>query len=92
MPQAPERKYFTDTKTTQELPDLIEIQASADVGSNIRRQGEEICKGAYLARAGEQVTPNKVPLLASQGLADVTVRRRLRVAIFAPGDELKKPG
>jgi molybdopterin molybdotransferase len=73
-------------------PDLIEIQASADVGSNIRRQGEEICKGAYLARAGGQMTPNKVPLLASQGLADVTVRRRLRVAIFATGDELKKPG
>ena len=73
-------------------PDLIEIQAPADVGSNIRRQGEEICKGAYLARAGEQMTPNKVPLLASQGLADVTVRRRLRVAIFATGDELKEPG
>lgn len=73
-------------------PNLIEIQAPADVGSNIRRQGEEICKGAYLARAGEQMTPNKVPLLASQGLADVTVRRRLRVAIFATGDELKEPG
>ena len=29
MPQAPERKYFTDTKTTQELPDLIEIQKSS---------------------------------------------------------------
>ncbi len=73
-------------------PALIEIQAPVDLGSNIRRQGEEICKGAYLARAGEQMTPNKVPLLASQGLADVTVRRRLRVAIFATGDELKEPG
>ena len=61
-------------------------------GANIRRRGEEIAAGAIIATAGQLITPNMIPLLASQGIAEVKVRAKLRVAFFATGDELKAAG
>tara|TARA_B100000900_G_scaffold157413_1_gene133795 strand:+ start:95 stop:1363 length:1269 start_codon:yes stop_codon:yes gene_type:complete len=61
-------------------------------GANIRCRGEEITAGAVIAAAGQLITPNMVPLLASQGIAKVKVRPKLRVAFFATGDELKASG
>ena len=42
--------------------------------------------------AGTRLTPREMPLLASLGVATVTVRRPLKVAIFSTGDELKPVG
>ena len=61
-------------------------------GANIRRRGEEIAADAVIATAGQLITPNMIPLLASQGIAEVKVRTKLRVAFFATGDELKAAG
>ncbi|WP_224019592.1 molybdopterin molybdotransferase MoeA, partial [Burkholderia vietnamiensis] len=36
--------------------------------------------------------PSDLGLLASFGLREVTVRRRVRVAVFSTGDELREPG
>jgi molybdopterin molybdotransferase len=61
-------------------------------GANIRRRGEEIAAKSVIATAGQLITPNMIPLLASQGIAEVKVRVKLRVAFFATGDELKAAG
>jgi molybdopterin molybdotransferase len=61
-------------------------------GANIRRRGEEIAADAVIALAGQLITPNMIPLLASQGISHVNVRAKLRVAFFATGDELKASG
>ena len=61
-------------------------------GANIRRRGEEIAAESVIATAGQLITPNMIPLLASQGIAEVKVRAKLRVAFFATGDELKAAG
>ena len=70
----------------------VVINEAVRIGANIRRQGEEIAAGIEIASAGQQMTPNMVPLLASQGVGELEVVRMLRVAFLATGDELKAPG
>lgn len=70
----------------------VVINEDVRIGSNIRLQGEEIAAGVEIASAGQQVTPNMIPLLASQGVGEVEVVRMLRIAFLATGDELKAAG
>ena len=72
--------------------DLIHMRHDTPSGSNIRRRGEEIARDTVIARYGQLIRPNMIPLLASQGIAQVEDRRKLRVAFFATGDELKAAG
>ncbi len=61
-------------------------------GENVRRAGEDIAHGASVLPAGRRLRPADIGLLASLGLAEVRVRRRLRVAFFSTGDELRSIG
>jgi len=61
-------------------------------GENIRRSGEDIAVGAEILSAGSSLSPQALGLLASVGIAQVPVLRRLRVALFSTGDELVSPG
>ncbi len=60
--------------------------------ANIRYLGEEIRTGDVVLKAGSRLHARALPLLATLGLPEVNVRRRLKVAIFSTGDELKLPG
>ncbi len=70
----------------------VRMLNDTSLGANIRLSGEEISADSVIARAGQLITPNMIPLLASQGIAEVKVRAKLRVAFFATGDELKAAG
>ncbi len=61
-------------------------------GDWIRRAGEDIQRGAVLAAKGSLVTPVLSGLIASVGVAQVSVTRRVKVACFFTGDELTMPG
>ena len=61
-------------------------------GANRRLQGEDLQQGSVALQAGQRLTPAALGLLASLGLGQVTVRRRLCVAYFSTGDELLSPG
>ncbi len=61
-------------------------------GQNIRRRGEDLAQGARVLASGLRLSPRELPLLASLGIASVSVRRPLKVAIFSTGDELKPLG
>ena len=60
--------------------------------ANIRYLGEEIRTGDVVLKAGSRLHARALPLLATLGLSEIKVRRRLKVAIFSTGDELKLPG
>jgi molybdopterin molybdotransferase len=62
------------------------------VGDNVRPRGNDISAGSAVLAAGTRLRPQELGLAASLGLARVEVVRRLRVAIFSSGDELKQPG
>jgi molybdopterin molybdotransferase len=61
-------------------------------GSNRRLAGEDIGKGSTALPAGRILSIADVALAAALGLTELTVRRRIRVALFSTGDELVEPG
>ncbi len=61
-------------------------------GQNVREAGEDLKAGAVALRRGRIVRPAELGLVASLGIGEVAVYRRLRVAFFSTGDELKSIG
>lgn len=65
------------------------IEASAiKAGANIRRRGENAKCGDEIARAGVVIGAATIGAMASFGVAQVVVRKRVRVALVTTGDEL----
>ncbi|SEO15738.1 molybdopterin molybdotransferase [Duganella sp. CF517] len=61
-------------------------------GANRRFAGEDLTAGGVALARGKIMRPADLGLVASLGIAEVTVRRRLRVAFFSTGDELRSLG
>lgn len=61
-------------------------------GQNLRRAGEDLALGGIALPKGKRCGPAELGLIASLGIAEVTVFRRLRVAFFSTGDELASIG
>ena len=86
-----------DTVVPQELvrADGGQIHIPANCvrqGDNRRLRGEDVAQGSVALQAGRALTPACVGLIASLGLAQVNVVRRLRVAYFSTGDEILSLG
>lgn len=72
-----------------ELEDsLIRIDARHKAGQNIRKAGEDIQQGQILLQPGKFLTPPDIGMLASLGIAEINVSRKLRVAIASTGNEV----
>ena len=61
-------------------------------GQNVRYAGEDLKTGVPVLKAGHAIRPAELGLIASLGIAEVMVKRRLRVAFFSTGDELASIG
>jgi len=61
-------------------------------GDNRRLAGEDLTIGKPALPAGKVLRPADLGLLASLGIAEISVRRKLRVAFFSTGDELRSLG
>ena len=61
-------------------------------GDNRRRLGEDLMQGQPALQQGALLTPAALGLLASLGIEQVAVVRRLRVAYFSTGDEILSLG
>lgn len=85
-----------DTVVIQEVVQVegktIAIPAGQRAGQNRRLAGEDLSIGKAVLSTGHCVRPAELGLLASLGLAEIPVRRRLRVAFFSTGDELASIG
>ncbi|MDK9703560.1 MAG: molybdopterin molybdotransferase MoeA [Sulfuritalea sp.] len=55
---------------------------------NTRRAGEDLQAGRPAIPAGRKLRPAEIGIIASLGIGEVSVRRRVRVALFSTGDEL----
>ena len=55
---------------------------------NIRRAGEDLQAGKPAIPSGRKLRPAEIGIIASLGIGEVSVRRRVRVALFSTGDEL----
>ena len=85
-----------DTVVIQEVAkadgNRIAIPAGQKAGQNVRYAGEDLKVGAAVLRPGKWLRPAEIGLIASLGIAQIKVKRRLRVAFFSTGDELASIG
>jgi molybdopterin molybdotransferase len=72
--------------------DRILVSRATKPGENIRRRGEDVLAGATLLEAGSCIGPLQAGVAAASGYPGLRVFRRLRVAIFTNGSELRQPG
>ncbi|HLT27885.1 MAG TPA: gephyrin-like molybdotransferase Glp [Zeimonas sp.] len=72
--------------------DFVVVPAGQQRGQHRRARGEDLRVGEPALRAGKRLAPADIGLLASLGTPEVGVRRRLRVAFFSTGDELRSIG
>jgi len=86
----------TDTVVIQEAVNVdgerVTIPAGQEPGQNRRSAGEDLQKGKPALRAGALLRPAEIGLIASLGIGEVSVRRKLKVAFFSTGDELVSVG
>lgn len=66
----------------------VTLGAGVRKGQNARYAGEDLKVGQVALQAGQPVRPAELGLVASLGIGEVSVYRRLRVAFFSTGDEL----
>jgi len=72
--------------------DVVRIGSGHRRGQNVRAAGEDVATGQQVFSAGRRLTAADIGVLASLGLGEVTVFRRLKVAFFSTGDELRAVG
>lgn len=82
---------LADIKKTQ-TDYQITLTQPTQTDKNIRKQGEEIKQNDTLLNTGKRLNPTDITLLASMGIANVTVYKPLTVGIIATGDELQPVG
>jgi molybdopterin molybdotransferase len=70
----------------------VAIPAGQRAGQNVRAAGEDLKAGVPVLAPGRLLQPADLGLIASIGIGEVLVRRRLRVAFFSTGDELASIG
>lgn len=70
----------------------VRLPSAKSPGNNIRSRGQDLCHGASVVSAGERLSPARLGLIASVGVASVPVRPPLEVAILSTGDEVIEPG
>ncbi|MBU1237979.1 MAG: molybdopterin molybdotransferase MoeA [Gammaproteobacteria bacterium] len=68
--------------------DTVIVPPGQRADQNIRRAGEDLKAGKPAIAAGKLLRPAELGIIASLGIAEVSVRRRVRVALFSTGDEL----
>ena len=97
--ETPDAAAFADVDTGAPIPEGFDavvrrerIGSAVEPGADIRPAGQDVPVGEVLARAGRELTPFDVGLIAATGHATVPVRRRPAVAVIPSGDELRSVG
>jgi molybdopterin molybdotransferase len=85
-----------DTVVVQEIVKVqgtrVTIPPGQKAKQNVRYAGEDLRKGEPVLHPGQWLRPAELGLIASLGIGEVRVRRRVRVAFFSTGDELASIG
>uniref|UniRef100_UPI00262B2C29 molybdopterin molybdotransferase MoeA n=1 Tax=Otariodibacter sp. TaxID=3030919 RepID=UPI00262B2C29 len=79
-------------ETTVNADGSVTFNSQPKLNQNIRRVGEDIKQGALVLAKGSLLNVTTLPVLASLGIASVSVYPRLKVAILSTGDELVSVG
>jgi len=92
MPQGADTVVMQERASQDAKGVHIAQGAVRKAGENRRFAGEDLKSGQVVFRAGQRVRPAEQGMIASLGIGEVPVYRKLRVAFFSTGDELKSIG
>jgi molybdopterin molybdotransferase len=92
MPQGCDSVVPQELVTSSSEDRITIAPGTIRLGDNRRFAGEDLKAGGPALKKGKIVRPADLGLLASLGVAEVPVQRRLRVAFFSTGDELRSIG
>jgi len=97
-------KIMTGAKAPNDIDTIIPVELCENItnnsvttpknikkGANLRLKGEELSLGEIIIKKGEKINSSYIALLSSQGITQIEVFRKLRVAILSTGNELKEP-
>jgi molybdopterin molybdotransferase len=92
MPAGADTVVMQERATEDATGVRIADGAVTRAGQNRRFAGEDLKAGQTVFAAGQRVRPAELGMMASLGIGEVSVYRRLRVAFFSTGDELASIG
>ncbi len=72
--------------------DRISFRAGLKPGANARAAGEDVTAGAEILPTGHRLNAQDLALVSAVGVATVSVRKPLRVAVLSTGDEVVAAG
>ncbi len=90
MPEGPDTVFMEEDVEAD--GDHVVLPPGLKRGANRRHAGEDVARGSVVLRAGRRLRPQDIGLAASIGRSALAVTRRLRVAVFSTGDEVRDPG
>lgn len=76
----------------QFVGEKLKMPKNPKFGDGHRKAGEEFSVGEVLIKKGKALTPPEIMLLASQGVGEIEVFARPKIALFSSGDELLRVG
>lgn len=91
-PLPPEADTVIMQENASVIGDSVTFTEAMTKGTNIRLQGSDIARGDCMIPQGTRLTASHLMLLASQGITQVNVYRKVKVGLMATGDELCHPG
>lgn len=70
----------------------LKMNCTYKKGENIRLQGQDLKKNEILVNKNVLIKPKHIAALASCGISEISVFKKLKAAVFATGDELTEIG
>jgi len=92
IPEGADAVVMQEHVTREEHTIAFNQASGIRAGSNVRYAGEDTRCGDTVLEPGIRIGPAETGLLASVGVSEVQVRRRIRVAFFSTGNELTSVG
>ncbi len=89
MPEGSDTVVIQEHTETLDNGDAVRIGTDTVPGANVRAAGEDIRRGEHVFAPGIRLGPAELGVIASLGIDRLRVYRRLRVAFFSTGDELR---
>ena len=90
IPQGADSVVMQENTETQD--GLVIFKQIPKWGNSVRKAGEDIQQGSVVVTKGTKLTPAYLALIASVGIAEISVIRHIKVGLIATGDELTHPG
>lgn len=91
-PMPPGADAVVRVEDTEETEGVVTLRKAVTPRQSVDPRGHDIANGALVLRGGDVLTPARLGMLASVGCTTALVLRRPRIALFASGDELIRPG